>query len=71
MASFCYTCDNAENVTNLLLFFSSIIYQLSDIGMDDQIPEGEIQSIIYQTRYFVPNILHDDYVSHFLPFRAL
>ena len=48
---------------------SSIIYQLSDIGMDDQILEGEIQSVIYQTHYFAPNILHDDYVIHFLAFR--
>ena len=47
----------------------SIIYQLSDIGMDDQITEGEIQSIIYQTRCFMPNILHDDCVIHFLAFQ--
>ena len=36
--------------------------------MDDQIPEGEIQSVIYQTHYFMPNILRDDYVIHFLAF---
>ena len=47
----------------------SVIYQLSDIGTDDQIPEGEIQSVIYQTRCFVPNILRDDYVIHFLACR--
>ena len=47
----------------------SIIYQLLDIGIDDQIPEGEIWSVIYQTRYFVPNILRNDYVIHFLAFR--
>ena len=48
---------------------SSVIYQLLDIGMDDQVPEGEIRSVIYQTRCFVPNILHDDYVIHFLAFQ--
>ena len=47
---------------------SSIIYQLLDIGMDNQILEGEIQSVIYQTRCFAPNILRDDYVIHFLAF---
>ena len=46
----------------------SIIYQLLDIRTDDQILEGEIQSVIYQTHYFAPNILHDDYVIHFLAF---
>ena len=46
----------------------SVIYQLLDIGTDDQIPEGEILSVIYQTCYFVPNILHDDYVILFLAF---
>ena len=40
----------------IIIIKSNIIYQLSDIKMDDQIPEGEIQSVIYQTRYFVPNI---------------
>ena len=47
----------------------SVIYQLSDIGTDDQIPEGEIRSVIYQTCCFVPNILRDDYVIHFLACR--
>ena len=47
----------------------SVIYQLLDIGTDDQIPEGEIWSVIYQTRYFAPNILRDDYVFHFLAVR--
>ena len=37
--------------------------------MDDQIPEGEIQSLIYQTHYFVLNILRDDYVIYFLAFQ--
>ena len=46
-----------------------MIYQLSDIGTDDQIPEGEIRSIIYQTRCFAQNKLHDDYVIHLLAFR--
>ena len=41
----------------LVLDFDSIIYQLLDIRMDDQLPEGEIRRVIYQTRYFVPNIL--------------
>ena len=35
----------------------SVIYQLSDIGIDDQIPESEIWSIIYWTHCFVPNII--------------
>ena len=48
---------------------ASVIYQLSDIRTDDQIPEGEIQSVIYQTSCFAPNILRDDYVIHFLAFR--
>ena len=47
----------------------SVIYQLSDIGTDDQIPEGEIWNVIYQTRCFVLNILRDDYVIHFLACR--
>ena len=47
----------------------SVIYQLSDIGTDDQIPKGEIRRVIYQTHCFVPNILRDDYVIHFLAFR--
>ena len=42
-----------------------IIYQLLDIGTDDQISEVGIRSIIYQTRYFVPNILRDIYEIHF------
>ena len=46
----------------------NVIYQLSDIRIDYQIPEGEIRSIIYQTRCFAPNILRDDYVIHFLAF---
>ena len=46
----------------------SVIYQLSDIGMHDQILEGEIQSVIYQTHCFASNILCDDYVIHFLAF---
>ena len=48
---------------------ASIIYQLLDIRRDDQIPEGEIQSVIYQTRCFAPNILCDYYVIHFLAFQ--
>ena len=47
---------------------SSVIYQLSDIGMDYQIREGEIKSVIYQTHYFAPNILRDDHVINFLAF---
>ena len=54
---------------NQILKLYSIIYQLSDIRTDDQIQEGEIQSVIYQTRYFAPNILRDDYVIHFLAFQ--
>ena len=45
---------------------SSVIYQISDIGTDDQISEVGIQSIIYQTRYFALNILRDNYAIHFL-----
>ena len=52
------------------LFLSgSVIYQLLDIRTDDQIPEGEIWSVIYQTCCFMPNILLDDYVIHFLAFQ--
>ena len=48
---------------------NNVIYQLLDIGMDDQILEDEIQIVIYQTHCFAPNILRDDYVIHFLVFR--
>ena len=49
-----------------MLLIYSVIYQLLDIGTDDQIPEGEIQSVMYQTHCFAPNILRDDYVIYFL-----
>ena len=52
-----------------VIMVHSVIYQFSDIGTDDQIPEGEIRSVIYQTRCFAPNILRDDYVIHFLACR--
>ena len=63
---------NFELISNTLELkpkAGSVIYQLSDIRMDDQIPDGEVRSVIYQTRYFAPNILRDDYVNHFLAFR--
>ena len=47
----------------------SVIYQLFDIKTDDQIPEGEIRCVTYQTRCFTPNILRDEYVIHFLAFQ--
>ena len=51
----------------------SVIYQISDIGTDDQISEVGIRSIIYQTRYFALNILRDNYViiTRSTSFRAL
>ena len=52
-----------------ITYVYSVIYQLSDIGTDDQISEGEIRSVIYQTRCFAPNILRDDYVIHFFTCR--
>ena len=51
------------------IYVCSVIYQLSDIGTGDQIPEGEIQSIIYQTCYLAPNILCNNCVIHFLAFQ--
>ena len=43
----------------------SVAHQLSDIGPDDQISEVGIRSVIYQTRYFAPNILRDNYAVLF------
>ena len=65
--------DVKETSGKILIHFergtASVIYQLSDIGMDGQILEDKIRSVIYQTCYFAPNILRDDYVIHFLAFR--
>ena len=62
------TVSTRAAMTTSFKYPRNVIYQLSDIGMDDQIPEGEIWIVIYQTRCFVPNILRDDYVIHFLAF---
>ena len=62
----CHVCSKQVQHAN---HAHKIIYQFLDIGTDDQIPEGEIRCVIYQTRCFAPNILRDDYVITFLAFR--
>ena len=51
------------------MYAYSVIYQLLDIRMDDQLMEGEIRSVIYQAYCFAPNILCDDYAICTLTFQ--